>query len=231
MLCRRQSALTAFDVFHGDGLAASGIVGDRQHDERNTLATHFGDQALKRRHIHVAFERMVDTRLAPFRNDHIQCFGSYKFHIGPRRIEVRVVGNDVTLLAHDAEENAFGSAPLVRRDDMPVAEDVLNRVAKPVKAAAPGITLVAFHDRGPLVRGHGASARIGEEIDQDVVGRQQEEVVVCGLEKALTLDSRGPADGLDTLDTKGLDDRARHEISFTNDDCFEPSRRSIDTTP
>jgi hypothetical protein len=207
-------------VFHGDGLAASGIVGDRQHDERNTLATHFGNQALKRSNVHVAFERMVHTGLAPFRNDHIQCFGSYKFHIRPRRIEVRVVGNHIALLAHDTEENAFGSAPLVGRDDMPVAEDVLHRVAKAVKATAPGITLVAFHDCGPLVRGHGSGTRIREEVNQDVVGRQQEEVVVGGLEKALALGARRPADRLDTLDAKGLDDGAGHENLLYNDDCI-----------
>ena len=53
--------------------------------------------------------------------------------------------------------------------------------AEAVEAAAAGIAFVAFHDGRPLMRGHGAGAGVGEQVDQDVVGGKQEQVVVRGF--------------------------------------------------
>jgi hypothetical protein len=89
-----------------------------------------------------------------------------------------------------------------------VAEDVLDGVAEADEAAAAGIALVAFHDGGPLVGGHGAGAGVGEQVDEDVVGREQEHVVVRGFEELFALGAGGPADGLDAFDAEGLDDGA-----------------------
>ena len=77
---------------------------------------------------------------------------------------------------------------------------------KRVEAAAAGVAFVAFHDRGPLVRGHGAGAGIGEQVDQDIVGGQQEQVVVRGVEQLLALGAGCPAQGFDALDAEGFDD-------------------------
>jgi len=43
-----------------------------------------------------------------------------------------------------------------------------------------GVTLIAFHDCRPLVRGHGARAGVREEVNQDIIGRKEEKVVIGG---------------------------------------------------
>ncbi len=123
---------------------------------------------------------------------------------------MRVVGNHVSFLAHDVEKDALGGATLVGGDHVLVAEDVLNGIAKLVEAATASVALVAFHDGGPLVGGHGAGAGVGEQVDEDIIGGQEEKVVVGGLEKLLALGAGGPADGLDALDAEGLNDGAGH---------------------
>ena len=62
----------------------------------------------------------------------------------------------------------------MRGDDVPVAEDILNGILEAIEAAAAGVAFVAFHDGGPLVGGHGAGAGVGEQVDEDIVGGEQE---------------------------------------------------------
>jgi hypothetical protein len=62
-----------------------------------------------------------------------------------------------------------------------VAEDFLNGRLKAIEAAAAGIAFVAFHDGGPLMRGHGSGAGIGEQVDEDIVCGEKEQVVVRGF--------------------------------------------------
>ena len=59
-----------------------------------------------------------------------------------------------------------------------------------VEAAAAGVALVALHDRGPLVRGHGAGAGVGEQVDEHIVGGEQEKIVVRGVAAAPRAASR-----------------------------------------
>jgi hypothetical protein len=106
-----------------------------------------------------------------------------KLDVGAGGVEVGVVGDDVALFAHDVEEDALGGAALVGGDDVGVAEDVLDGLLEAVEALAAGVAFVAFHDRGPLVRGHGAGAGVGEQIDEHVVGVEQEEVVMRGAQQ------------------------------------------------
>ena len=56
------------------------------------------------------------------------------------------------------------------------------------------------------MRGHGARARVSEQIDQHIVGGKQEEVVVRGLKTFLAFLPSGPADRLDAFNAKRLDD-------------------------
>ncbi len=117
-----------------------------------------------------------------------------------------LLGTTSPFLQVHAEQDAFGGAALVRGDHVLVAEDVLDGIAKAVEAAAAGVALVAFHDGGPLVRGHGAGAGIGEQVDEDVVRREQKQIVVRGTQQMLALLAGGPADRLDALDTERLND-------------------------
>ena len=194
------------DVFHGDGLASAGVVGDGKHDQRNSLAAYALDQCFKRGNVHVAFEGMRRGGVLPFFDDQIDGFGADEFDVGARGVEVRVVGDDISFLAGDAEEDALGGAALMRGDDVTVAEDILDGILEVVEAAAAGVALVAFHDGGPLVGGHGSGAGVGEQVDEDIVGGEQKEVVVGGFEELLALFAGGPVDGLDALDAEGLDD-------------------------
>ena len=199
------------NVFHGHRLAAAGVVGDGQHHQRHALAAHALDQLLQRRHVHVAFEWMRRGGLPAFGNDQVDRLGADKLDVGAGGVEVRVVGDHVALLAHHAEQDALGGAALVSGNHVPVAEDVLHRIAEPVEASAAGVTLVALHDRRPLVRGHGPGAGVGQQVDQHIVGRKQKQIVVRGAQQLLALLAGGPADRLDALDAERLDDGARHE--------------------
>ena len=136
---------------------------------------------------------MLQAGLAPLGNDEVDGLGAHELDVGARGIEVRVVGNDVAFLARHAEQDALGGAALMRRDDVAEAEDVLDGVAEVIEAAAAGVALVAFHDAGPLMRGHGAGAGIGEQVDEHIVGRQEEQVVVSGAQQLLALLAGGPA--------------------------------------
>jgi hypothetical protein len=149
---------------------------------------------------------MLQAWLAALGNQQIDSLGAGEFHIGARRVEVRVIGNHVALFAHHAEEDALGGASLVRGNHVLVSKDVLNGILESIEAAAARVAFVAFHDGRPLVRGHGAGPRVGEQIDQHVVGMQQEKIVVRSFEKFFALGARRPANGLDTLDPKRLDD-------------------------
>ena len=171
-----------FSIGHGNRLAAAGVVGDGEHDERDIFAADAGDQRLKRGDIHVAFEGQDGLGAAGFGIDEIDGLGARELDIGASGIEVGVVGDDVALLAHDVEEQALGGAALVRRKHVRVAGNVLDRALEAIEAGAAGVALIAFHDAGPLMCGHGAGAGVGEQIDEHVVGVEQEKVVVSSAQ-------------------------------------------------
>ncbi len=153
---------------------------------------------------------MLQARLAALGDDQIHRLGADELHVRPRSVEVRVVGDDIAFFAHHAEQNALGGSALVGRDDVLVAENILHRRAELLEAAAAGITLIAFHHGRPLVGGHGAGAGIGEQVDEDIVRRQEKKVVTRGAEQLLALSAGRPVNGLDALDAEGLDDGAGH---------------------
>ena len=169
-------------VFHRNRLASAGVVGHRQHDQRNALPPNPCDQVLERADVHVPLERMPGRRLAGLGDRNVHRFCADKLNVGAGSVEVRIVGDDVSLLAHHAEQNALGGATLVRRDHVPIAEDVLHRITKVVEAAAAGVALVTHHHRSPLPRGHRTGARVGEQVNQHIVGGQQEQVVMRGAQ-------------------------------------------------
>ena len=57
------------------------------------------------------------------------------------------------------------------------AEDVLDRRLEAEPGPAAGVGLVAAHDRRPLLGAHGRGAAVGEQVDEDVLGLEQEDVV------------------------------------------------------
>ena len=144
--------------------------------------------------------------MARLRDGQVHGFGADELDVGAGGVEVRVVGDDVTRVAGHAEQDALGSAALVRGDHVLVAEDVLNGIAKAGEAAAAGIAFVALHNRGPLRGRHGAGAGVSQQVDEHVICGQQKQVVVRESEQFFALLTRGPTDGFDALDAKWLND-------------------------
>ena len=78
-----------------------------------------------------------------------------ELNVGAGGVEMRIVGDNIALLAGDAEENPLGGAALVGRDHVFVTENVLNRVAEVIEAAAARIALVAEGFKEQLNRKRG----------------------------------------------------------------------------
>jgi hypothetical protein len=195
-----------FGVFHRDRLAAARVVGDGEHDERDALAADAGDELVKRIHVHVAFEGENGFRLASFRVKQIDGLCADELDVGAGGVEVGVVGDDVSFFAHDIEQDPLSGAALVSGDNVGVGRDVFDRVLEAMEALAAGVAFVALHDGGPLMGGHGAGAGVGQEVDEDVVGFEQEEIVMCGTEELLALGTGGPVDRFYALDAERFDD-------------------------
>ena len=149
---------------------------------------------------------MLQAGLSAFGNYQIDRIGAHKLDVRTGRIEMRIVRDNIALLAGHGEKNALGGAALMGGNDVAVAEDILDGVAEVVEAASARIALIAFHDPGPLARGHGARAGVGEQVDEHVVRRQEKQVVVGGAQQLLALRAGSPGNGLDALDPKRLDD-------------------------
>ncbi len=195
-------------VFHGDGLAASGVIGDGEHDEGDAVASDAGDGFFEGGYVHVALEWVDEAGLLAFGDDEVESFGADSFDVGAGGVEVGVVGHYVATLEHGGEEDALGGASLVSGNDVGVSEDALHGVAEADVAAASSVALIAFLNGSPLVDGHGTGAGVGEQIDEDIVGGEQEQVVVRCFQKAFAVGTLGPMDGLDTLDAEWFDDGA-----------------------
>ena len=98
----------------------------------------------------------------------------------------------------------FGCPSLVGGEDIRHAGDVLHRLAKELKGAAPGVRLVPLHQGCPLGLGHSAGSGIGEEVDVDVLSAQVEYVVAGFLEELFSLLARGETNRLHHLDLERL---------------------------
>ena len=75
------------------------------------------------------------------------------------------------------EEDLLGGAALVGGDDVLEREELLDRVAEAEPRRRAGVALVAVLDARPLVAAHRARARVGQQVDDHVVGVEVEEVV------------------------------------------------------
>ena len=85
--------------------------------------------------------------------------------------------HDLARAENRVEQNALGRASLMSRDDVPETREIRDDLAESVERARPGVRLVSLHDGSPLRRRHRAGARVGQEVDEDVGGMQQEDVV------------------------------------------------------
>src|SRR6185295_7605257 len=122
-------------------------------------------------------ERMLDRWLKEFGDGQIKSIGASVFDVRSSRIKVRVVGDDLSALAHHRKENSFGGTPLVHRDDVLESEDVSNAGLEPIEAGAAGIRFVTAHRGRPLFGTHRGGPAVGQQVNDYVFRTQQEQVV------------------------------------------------------
>ena len=147
-------------------------------------------------------------QIARFGRRQIRRDGADIFDVRARRIEVTVVGNDVPLFQTRRSQNALSGASLMRRENVFETGNLAHGSLESSPGATAGIAFVAEHESRPLAVGHGARAAVGQQVDGDVVGVQEEDVVERPGEKDFTLAARGDGQRLGHLDAKRLDDRS-----------------------
>ncbi len=77
---------------------------------------------------------------------------------------------------------------------------------EPIPASPAGVRLVGTKHARPLLVAHRRRAAIGQEVDEDVLGRNLKRIEVGGPEDLLALFGRREPDRLDHLDLEWLDD-------------------------
>ena len=128
-------------------------------------------------------------------------------HVLARRREVQVRRDDPAGPDQHPREEVLGAAALVGGDQMPVAVEVVHRLLEPEVAARARVRLVAeLHGRA-LLLGERRRAAVGEQVDEDVLGAQQEGVV-SRLDDRLRATLRRLQD--DRLHDLGLPGRRKH---------------------
>ena len=86
-------------ILHRNRLPATGVVGDRQHYQRNALAAYAGNQLFEGVYIHVALEGLAQARLLGLRTGQVDGFGTDELDVRARSVEMRIVRDHVALLA------------------------------------------------------------------------------------------------------------------------------------
>ena len=185
--CRSQKRAQRLHVRHRDRLAAGHVDGAGERDVRDLLRAVLGDERLELVEVDVALERVQALGVVGLVADHVDEDAAGALLVQPRRREVHVPGDVLARLDRDLADQVLGAAALVRRNDVLVAVEALDRRLEAVEVAAAGVGLVAEHHPGPLAVAHRVRAGVGEEVDVDLL-RAQQEGVVAGLgERALAL--------------------------------------------
>jgi hypothetical protein len=141
----------AAQVLERDGLAAAGVVGDRDEDDRDHLAAVFAEECLERVEVHVALERVQRRRVAALGDHQVDGGGAGVLDVGAGGVEVGVVRHDLARTADRREEDVLRRSTLVGGDHVLEREQVLDALEEAEPRRRPGIALVAALDRGPLV--------------------------------------------------------------------------------
>jgi hypothetical protein len=202
------------DVPERGRLAAAAVVGDGHHHQRHFAGALPPDEPVELLHIHVALEGNLRPGVVRFLDGQVQGNAPPDLDVGPGGIEMDVVGHGIALPDHGFEEKALRRPSLVGRDDMGKAEDRPDRLVKMKIIARPGVGFVPEHDPGPLVIRHRRGAAIGQKVDEDLLGRDVEDIEAGPLQDGLPFAAACPADGFDDLDPVGLDGHLRIGHSF-----------------
>jgi hypothetical protein len=87
--------------------------------------------------------------------------------------------------ARHGEQDLLGGPALMGRQDVPEREQAGHRVTERVERGRSGVSFVAPLDAGPLLGRHRARPRVGEQVDQHLLGPDFEQVVPGGRQRAV----------------------------------------------
>ena len=193
-------------VLHRHRLSPSGIVGDREHDERNVPGSLFLYELLKGGNIHIALEIGDRTRVPAYGNEQIDGLCAGKFHVGSRGVKMNIIRNTLAGPAEKCEQNLFRRPALVCRNNMFEPRQLPDNPFEPEKAPRARIRFVPLHDAGPLFRAHRGRSAVGQQVYEDVIGPDQEWIEACADQDLLALFGRPKCDRLHDPDFERLDD-------------------------
>jgi hypothetical protein len=193
------------EVLQRDGLAAAGVVGHGDHDHGHVVAA-LVEQGVEGLDVHVALERVLAARDPALGDRQVDGLGAAGLDVRPRGVEVGVVRDRRARAPEHAEEDLLRRAALVRGDHVDEPEQVLHGIAEAKPRRRARVALVAALDAGPLLGAHRAGARVGEQVDQHVLGRELEDVVLRRRQRRDPLLARRELPGFDRLDAERLDD-------------------------
>ena len=185
---RKRERLTAchvqarFDADEGDALRAG------------------GEHALEAYEVDIALERVRRLRVARLGDGDVDPGAARKLDVRARGREVEVRRHQRPRLDQELREQVLGAAPLMGRDQVPVAVGLPHRSFEPEEAARPGVRLVAELHRRALLLRQRRRAAVRQEVDEHVVGAEQEGVVAGLLERGPPRRRRFERDRLDDLD-------------------------------
>ena len=138
--------------------------------------------------------------IVPFGNDHVDERAAGQFLVQPGGGEVHVAGHEVARLDEHLREDVLGAASLVGGHEVAIAVILAHGVFEVIEVAAAGVGLVAEHHAGPLPVAHGAGAAVGQQVDVNVLGAEQEGVVAGLAHGPFALAAREHLDRLDDFD-------------------------------
>ena len=155
---------------HAHRLAARHVDGAGQADVGDLPGAFAGDQALQLLQIHVALERVLADRVVGLGDDHVDEDAARALLVLPGGREVHVRGHELAGADRYLADQVLGAAALVGRDHMPVAVGLADGCLEVVEVPRARVGLVAEHERRPLPVAHRVRARVGEQVDVDVLG-------------------------------------------------------------
>ena len=200
-------------VLHGDRLAAGHVDGGGDRDVGDPLGTDPVDQHRQLAEVDVPLEGVLRLGVVRLVDDDVVEGAARQFLVETGGGEVHVAGDVVARLDQEPADEVLGAATLVRRHHVTVTVVLAHRVEQVVEVAAAGIGLVAEHHAGPLVVAHGRGARVGEEVDVDVLAAEQEGVVARLGRGRHPLATGQHLDRLHDLDAEWLGPRAMARLA------------------
>ena len=143
----------------------------------NVGRAHLLDERAQLSHIHVPLERMRIAWIIGLVDHQVRRTAPAGADVRVGCVEVHVGGHELARVDKGGAQDVFRRTALVRRYKVSKTKHIADRRLQPMERAGAGIRLVAADQGCPLVLAHGSSARIGQQVDVDVLGPNGEHVV------------------------------------------------------